>query len=92
MYLKTCRQVERIMRSLEEEAKAEIKQAGQQLRKLILAEDPTKAADDILDVALSFDATWAKRRFSSLTSVAFVISIDTGEVLDYHVLSKVCQN
>ena len=87
-----CSQVERIMRSLEEEAKAEKKQAGQQLGKLILAEDPTKAADDILDVAVSFDATWAKRRFTSFTGVVFVISIDTGEVLDYHVLSKVCHN
>ena len=87
------KQVENIMGSLEEEAKEEIKQAGQRLRLLILAENPEQAADDILDVAVTFDGTWAKRGFPSLTGVVFVISVDTGEVtLDYHVLSKACQN
>lgn len=31
------------------------------------------------------------RGFTSLTGVVFVISVDTGEVFDYHVLSKACQ-
>ena len=44
-----------------------------------------------LDAAVSFDGTWAKRGFTALTGVVFVISVDTGEVLDYHVLSKACQ-
>ena len=35
-----------------------------------------------LDVAVSFDGTWAKRGFASLTGVVFAISVDTGEVLD----------
>lgn len=34
---------------------------------------------------------WAKRGFSSLTGVFFAISVNTGEVLDYTVLSKACQ-
>jgi hypothetical protein len=85
------KQVENIMGSLEEEAKEEMRQAGQRLRQLILAENPEQAAEDILDVAVTFDGTWAKRGFTSLTGVVFVISVDTGEVLDYHVLSKACQ-
>lgn len=85
------KQVEGIMGSLEEEAKEEMKQAGQRLRKLILDENPEQANDDVLDVAVTFDGTWAKRGFTSLTGVVFVISVDSGEVLDYHVLSKVCQ-
>ncbi len=40
---------------------------------------------------MSFDSTWAKRSFTSLTGVVFVISIDSGEILDYHVLSKSCR-
>ncbi|CAB3986304.1 Hypothetical predicted protein [Paramuricea clavata] len=79
------------MGSLEEEAKEEMKQAGQRLRKLILDENPEQANDDVLDVAVTFDGTWAKRGFTLLTGVVFVISVDSGEVLDYHVLSKVCQ-
>ena len=46
---------------------------------------------ETLDAAVSFDGTWAKRGFTSLTGVVFVISVDTGEVLDYHVSSKACQ-
>ena len=84
-------QVETIMGDLEEEARKEMKEAGQRLQKVILAENPEVADDKILDVAISFDGTWTKRGFTSLTGVVFVISIDTGEVLDYYVLSKVCQ-
>ena len=41
---------------------------------------------NIRDAAVSFDAMLAKRGFTSLTGVVFVVSVDTGEVLDYHVL------
>lgn len=85
------KQVEGIMGSLEEEANEEMKHAGKRLRKLILDENPELTNDDVLDVAVTFDGTWAKRGFTSLTGVVFVISVDTGEVLDYPVLSKVCQ-
>lgn len=67
-----------------------MKEAGQKLQKVILSEISEKA-DEILDVGISFDGTWTKRGFTSLTDVVFVISINTGEVLDYHVLSKTCK-
>ena len=44
-----------------------------------------------MNIPVSFDGTWAKRGFTSLNGVVLVITIDTGEVSDYHVLSKPCQ-
>ena len=45
----------------------------------------------MVDAAVSFDGPWAKRGFPSPTGVEVVISVDTGEVFDYHVGSKECQ-
>ena len=47
--------------------------------------------DEVVDAAVSFAGTWAKRGFTSLTGVVFVMSVNTGEVLDYHVLSKLSE-
>ena len=41
-------------------------------------------------VSVSFDSTWEKRGFTSNHGVGFVISTDTGKVLDYAVISKAC--
>ena len=82
------RQVDTILEALEAEAKDEMKQAGIRVREHILKECGDEVSDD---VAVSFDGTWAKRGFTSLTRVVFVISVDTGEVLDYYVLSKECR-
>ena len=46
----------------------------------------------MLDIAVSFDGTLAKRGHTSLVGIVFVISVDAGEVLDYHGLSKFCKN
>lgn len=83
--------VETIMTALEGEAKDEMRAAGQRLRTLILNESDDKESESTLDVAVSFDGTWAKRGFTSLTGVVFVLSVETGEVLDCHVLSKSCK-
>ena len=85
------KQVDDILEALEDEAREDMRRAGERLRQHILEENPEKDKDDTLDAAVSFDGTWAKRGFTSLTGVVFVISVDTGEVLDYHVLSKACQ-
>jgi len=83
--------VETILDALELEAQEEMKAAGQRLREHILKENGEQNSDSVVDTAVSFDGTWAKRGFSSLTGVVFVLSVNTGEVLDYHVLSKSCQ-
>ena len=46
---------------------------------------------DVVDVPVSIDGTWQKRYgHNSLLGVSFIISMDTGCVLDYSVKSKVC--
>ena len=46
---------------------------------------------EIAEVAVSVDGTWQKRGHSSKFGVVFVLSIRTGKVLDYEVLSHFCQ-
>ena len=83
--------LETILVALEAEAQDEMKQAGERLRERIIKENGCEDKSSVVDAAVSFDGTWAKRGFTSLTGVVFVISVDNGEVLDYHVVSKSCQ-
>ena len=46
--------------------------------------------DQVIDTLVSCDGTWQKRGFSSLFGVVFVISYETGKVIDYTLLSKHC--
>ena len=69
----------------------DLKAAGQRVREHILKENGVQSNDAVVDAAVSFDRTWVKRGFTSLTGVVFVLSVDTGEILNYHVLSKSCQ-
>jgi len=84
------KQMDVILEALEDEAKEELVRAGQRLRQQVMEENGESDSTAIIDAAVSFDGTWAKRGFTSLTGVVFVISVDTGEVLDYHVMSKSC--
>ena len=68
-----------------------MRSVGQRLRAHILKENGQLNSDNILDVAASFESNWAKRKFRSLTGVVFAIAVDTGKVLNYHVLSKKCR-
>ena len=46
---------------------------------------------DTFCASVSVDGTWQKHYgFSSLHGVVFIVAIETGEVLDYEVRSKVC--
>lgn len=86
------KQLDNILVALEEEAKEEMKKAGQELRDFIISKENNVADDGrVIDVAVSFDGTWAKRGFTSLTGIVFALSVDTGKVLDSHCLSKACQ-
>ena len=46
--------------------------------------------DNIAKVAVTVDGTWQKRGYTSKHGAVFVMSVRTGEVLDYEVLSVVC--
>ena len=43
-----------------------------------------------VDVGVSCDGSWHRRGFSSLVGTTAVISLETGQVLDYETLNKVC--
>ncbi|CAB4029748.1 Hypothetical predicted protein, partial [Paramuricea clavata] len=84
--------VDTILVAVEAEAQEEMQLAGQRVQDFISKENREQANDDtVMDIAVSFDKTWAKQRFASLMGVVFVIALDTGEVLDYHALSKECR-
>ena len=51
---------------------------------------PDLTEDDIIEIAASFDGTWSKRGFTTNLGVGFVISADSGQVLDYGFASKIC--
>ena len=45
---------------------------------------------DTLDVKVTCDGTWSKRGFTAIHGVVVVISYDSGQVLDFEVMSKTC--
>jgi len=79
------KQVDSILGIAEDYTMEELKSAG-----FILDENPELDINETLDAAVSFAGTWVKRGFTSLTGVVSAISVDSGEVLDYAVLSKAC--
>ncbi len=74
-----------------EKTERELVEAAHRLRNEISKESEGTSENDTLDIAVSFDGTWAKRGHTSLFGVVYVISVDTGEVLDYEVLSNFCK-
>ena len=53
-------------------------------------ENPDLNEDDDIEIAVSFDGTWSKRGFTANFGIGFVISADSGQVLDYGFASKIC--
>ena len=52
--------MDNILEALEDEAKEDMRKAGERLRQQILEENPEKDLDDTLDAVASFDGTWVK--------------------------------
>ena len=46
---------------------------------------------DVAEIAVSYDGTWSKRGYTANFGVGFVISVETGEVLDFDFESKLCK-
>ena len=44
----------------------------------------------MVEIAVSYDGTWSKRGYTANYRVGFVISVDTGEVVDYDFELKLC--
>ena len=67
-----------------EEREASFADAGAKLRKNV-------PEDQVLDITVTCDGTWARRGSQSLYGVVVMASWKTGKVLDVEVLSKNCQ-
>ena len=75
------------------EAERKMTQAASRVRNLVLARNPDAGENDednAISVAISIDGSWQKRGFSSRYGVVTAILIDTGEVIDYEIMSKHC--
>jgi len=77
-------------------AETVVKEAANRLIDKTLEEEPDNIETNenremIASVAVSVDGTWQKRGHTSKIGCVFVISVKSGEVLDYVVKSLVCQ-
>lgn len=64
--------------------------AREYIHELHRKDNPNLSVDDVIEIAVSFDGTWSKRGFTANFGVGFVISVDSGQVLDYDFASKIC--
>ena len=62
----------------------------EKLRCKLTKDNPGISNDDIVDIAVTYDGTWSKRGHTANYGFGFVISVETGQVLDYGFRSKVC--
>ena len=88
--------IKQIEKELSIEAEKKMNEAAIRLKDITKIKDSNKVkisanGQEIAEVAGSVDGTWQKRGHSSKIGVVSVLSIRTGEVLDYEVLSHFCQ-
>ena len=67
-----------------------LQDAHELIRTAYLDLDKGIADQDIIDVCVSFDGSWQRRRYGSLYGVGFSIDTLTGLVTDYDLRSKYC--
>ena len=75
------------------EAERKMTQAVSQVRNLVLYRNPDAGEnyeDNAIAVAISIDGSWQNGAFSSRYGVVTAILVDTGEVIDYEIMSKQC--
>ncbi|ESO93471.1 hypothetical protein LOTGIDRAFT_175538 [Lottia gigantea] len=65
-------------------------EAGCIVRKVQKELNPDINIEGVIDLAVSFDASWLTKGHSSMYAVAFIIEVITGLVLDFHVVSTFC--
>ena len=65
-------------------------EAGERLCKDLKEDGASITDSSLIDVIISFDGTWHHQGFKSSHGVGITMSVDTGEILDDVVLSKLC--
>ena len=84
--------VQALKTALLELTAAKLQEAVSELKSFLTNFDTELEDQRVLDVTVSTDGTWMKRGFTSLFGCVFVISADTGKVLDFGVLSRYCKS
>ncbi|KAL7648338.1 UNVERIFIED_CONTAM: hypothetical protein RMT77_000244 [Armadillidium vulgare] len=46
--------------------------------------------EGLMNVQVSFDETWLRKEYGSMIGLGFIVEVETGIILDYHILSKYC--
>lgn len=91
----TCYSHEEILsQAFQEETSEQLQKNCAEARKLAMLEEALDDNDDnvtIVHIPISFDGTWSKRGYTANHCIGFLISAATGRVLDFEVISKVCQ-
>ena len=85
--------LKKITTSYQKEAQESLCKAAKNLKDLmqINTDINDEVVSSYVPVSVSVDGTWQKRYgYSSLLGVVFILSVETGEVLDYEVQSKIC--
>ena len=60
-------------------------------KEVAMAEEGITNDNDVtVHIPISFDGTWSKRGYTANHGIGFVISAANGKVLDYEIISKVC--
>ena len=81
----------KILPAAKEFANFAMKEAREKLRKQILEENGQPYdSNTLVEIGVTYDGTWSSRGFTANYGIGFVISADTGQVLDYEFCSKFC--
>jgi len=65
--------------------------ARERLRQMVLDENDIEyCRETSVEVGVCYDGTRSKRGFTANYGLGFIISVDSGQVLDFEFLSKVC--
>ena len=69
----------------------ELEKNRREAKEVAMAEEGISDDNDVtVDIPISFDGTWSKRGYTANHGLGFVNSAATGKVLDYEIISKVC--
>ena len=66
------------------------KVASTRIREYYCEKDPSILEDSVIDIAIGYDGSWHRRGFSSHYGIGVIIELNTGLVLDVHIMSNLC--
>ena len=85
---------ETLSQAFQEETSVQLQKNCAEARKLAMLEEGIDDDDDAIttvDISMTFDGTWSKCGYNAKHCIGFVISAATRKVLDFEIISKVCQ-